>query len=267
MNDKLCLHCGAAEVSREQVIASATPKASESWVPIPHIKLVETVEKGLANLGMRVSGQAHALTKGGDRYFGLLQVESDAHKGSDYSYVLGLRNTHDKSFNASIAAGSRVFVCDNLAFSGEIMIGRKHTTHIIRDLPVLAARAVGLLSAKWVNMDNRIAKYKVSEVSDMQAHDLLVRSLDVGAATACQLPKILAEWRAPRHPEFAESKNVWRLVNAFTEIAKENPSGMVVKRSAQMHSLFDSFVGFAPETTVSTDGLEEGAADIRYANN
>ena len=37
----------------------------------------------------------------------------------DYSLVLGLRNSHDKTFPASLALGSQVLVCDNLSFFGE----------------------------------------------------------------------------------------------------------------------------------------------------
>lgn len=262
----MILHCGAEGVSREAVVNVPTPEATESWFPIPHHRVIETVEEGLKALGMTVRKEAHALTKEGNRYFGILEVASDKHQGSDYAYVLGLRNTHDKSFTASIAAGSRVFVCDNLGFSGEITIARKHTRFIERDLPVLTSRAVGLLAQNWVSMDERIALYKRTELGDAQAHDLLVRSLDSGAATACQLPKVLQQWRAPNHPEFAENKNVWRLMNAFTEVAKENPNAMLVKRSVQLHSLLDSFVGFAPETSVSAEGLEVGAAVINVNN-
>jgi hypothetical protein len=41
-----------------------------------------------------------------------------------------------------------VFVCDNLAFSGEIKIARKHTRFIVRDLPgSYPARSASFLTA------------------------------------------------------------------------------------------------------------------------
>ena len=60
--------------------------------------------------------------------FGLLEV-ANCQQTEDYAYVLGLRNSHDKRFPAGLAVGASVFVCDNLSFSGEIKIGRKHTRH------------------------------------------------------------------------------------------------------------------------------------------
>ena len=65
----------------------------------------------------------------------------------DYCWVLGLRNSHDKTFPTGIVAGASVFVCDNLSFSGEVKFARKHTRFIMRDLPMLTGRAVGLLMA------------------------------------------------------------------------------------------------------------------------
>ena len=96
----------------------------------------------------------------------------------DYAYVLGLRNSHDKRFPAGLAVGASVFVCDNLSFSGEIKIARKHTRHIVRDLPELVSGAVGQLAERWHEQARRIDAYRSHEIGDKQAHDLIVRALD-----------------------------------------------------------------------------------------
>lgn len=248
----LILHCGAAHVAREAITAVATPEHTDTWYPIPHADFVNQVEAALQTANMRVVEQAHSLTKEGNRYFGLLQVANCQTTGEDYSYVLGLRNSHDKSFPAGLVVGSEVFVCDNLSFSGEIRIARKHTKFIMDDLPRLTSNAVGMLAEKWTLMTDRIERYKTSELSDKDAHDFLVRSIDAGAATLQQLPAILKEWRAPRHPEFAQAKTAWRLFNAFTEIGKEASLSMLPKRTISLHGLMDAQVGF----------LHRGAGDI-----
>ncbi len=109
----LVLHCGARHVERQVVEQAATPTASETWVPVPHHRLLEQVESTLVASGMTVANEAHALWSDGLRYFGLLEVTNGA-AHDDYGLVIGLRNSHDKSFPASIALGSGVFVCDNL---------------------------------------------------------------------------------------------------------------------------------------------------------
>jgi hypothetical protein len=156
--------------------------------------------------------------------------------------VVGLRNSHDKSYPAGLVVGSRVFVCDNLAFSGEISVARKHTTNILRDLQGLTCRAVGFLAERWMDQEKRIDGYKGYEVDDARAHDLIVRAIDARVISTTQLPKVIHEWREPRHPEFGEG-NAWLLFNSFTEVLKEVNPFDLPRRTQALHGLFDHQVG------------------------
>jgi hypothetical protein len=50
---------------------------------------------------------AHSLTHDRLRYFGLMEIQNGViHR--DYAWVLGLRNSHDKTFLAGIVAGANV---------------------------------------------------------------------------------------------------------------------------------------------------------------
>jgi hypothetical protein len=220
------------------------PEHTNTWYPIPHETLITRVEGALDTLGMKVTESAHALSKGGDRYFGLLKVSNGQEEHRDYSYILGLRNSHDRKFTASMVVGSQVFVCDNLAFSGEITIARKHTRHIERDLPLLAVQAVGKLNNKWADMDKRISLYKESYVTDIAAHDFIIRSVDAGALPVTKVPEVLREWRTPTHQEFASNKTAWRLFNAFTEASKGVSLATLPQRTISLHALMDAQVGY-----------------------
>jgi hypothetical protein len=48
--------------------------------------------------------------------FGVLDLEAGF---EGCRFAIGLRNSHDKSFRLSCTVGVRVFVCENLAFSGD----------------------------------------------------------------------------------------------------------------------------------------------------
>jgi hypothetical protein len=123
----LILNCGAQYVDLAEVDNVKTPRSTNSWRPIPHAELITTVQRTLVTTNLRISAQAHSLSHEGQRYFGFM--EAHAQKSSDdYCWVLGLRNSHDKTFPAGIVAGASVFVCDNLSFSGEIKFARKHNT-------------------------------------------------------------------------------------------------------------------------------------------
>src|SRR5205823_12089518 len=129
---------------RERVAEILTPSRTETWVPIAHHRLLTGVQEALSRSGLHVVTEAHGLAKDGNRYFGLLQVANGSNP-ADFDLVVGVRNSHDKSFPAALVLGASVFVCDNLSFSGEVKLARKHTAHIERDLPQLVDRAVGLL--------------------------------------------------------------------------------------------------------------------------
>lgn len=109
----LLLHAGAHHVERERLADTTTPEPTRTWHPIPHHHLLDQVESSLDGYNLRIVNEAHAVWGEGRRYFGLLEL-ANGHTRTDYSLILGLRNSHDKSFPASICVGSQVFICDNL---------------------------------------------------------------------------------------------------------------------------------------------------------
>ena len=239
----LILHCGANRVDFRDVTAVRTPSPTSTWTPIPHRQLIQTVEKTLATHHLEIGSFAHSLSHEGQRYFGLMEIQS-TQASDDYCWVLGLRNSHDKTFPAGIVAGASVFVCDNLSFSGEVKFARKHTRFIVRDLPQLVSRSIGLLLSKWHDQDQRIAAYKHSDLDDADAHDLIIRACDVGVCSNRLIPEVLQEWREPRHEAF-NRRDVWSLFNAFTEALKTGNLAELPKRTEALHGLLDTRVGLA----------------------
>lgn len=236
----LSLHRGGHRVSAAELDAVPVPARTDSWCPVPHHHLLDLVRGSLDAAGYRMTGEQHALAQAGQRYFGLLEVH---HGHGDYGLVVGVRNSHDKTFPAGLCLGSRVFVCDNLAFSSEVVIARKHTSRIELDLPGLVMRAVGRLTEARGLQDDRIAAYKAAAVSDPAAHDLLVRAVDTGALPVRRLTETLQEWRTPSHEAFAP-RTGWRLFNAVTEALKGMDLQALPRRTQTLHGLMDGLCGF-----------------------
>ena len=238
----MILHCGAEVASRSSLTAIVTPPSTDSWFPLPHVDLLDSVKTQLGETGFLIEGETHALSKEGARYFGLLQVTLPSRSREDFKWIVALRNSHDKTFPAGLVAGSRVLVCDNLAFSGEVTLSRKHTRFASRDLPGLTARAIGKLSESLIGMDTRVDAYQEHQVSDRSAHDILVRCIDAEAFPVTHLPAVLNEWREPRHEAF-QPKNAWSLFNAVTEVAYKGKNPAInLKRGEALHGVFDSLV-------------------------
>lgn len=241
---RLVLHCGGEEVSFADIGKPALPAATETFTPIGHDFFVDNVRAGLVNAGLEVVEEVHALAKGGDRYFGMMQI-AHADMNRDHAFVLGLRNSHDKRFPAALVAGAGVFVCDNLSFSGEVKATRKHTVNIVRDLPGKIQLAVGKLNGLWTAQETRFDTYRERVLDDSRdVHDLLVRAVRAGACPVTYLPHILAEWENPSHEEF-RNRSVWSLFNAFTEAYKKTNVAELPNRSAKLHLLLDEHCGIA----------------------
>lgn len=232
---------GGDVVTREGLAEIETPAPEGRWFPIPHSRLLNLVCDTLGRAGLEIVNEVHLVAHKGARYFGLLQITDG--RESDYSFVTGLRNAHDKSIVAGLAAGSGVHCCSNLAFSSEVVIERKHTRFVDRDLPGLVESAVGRLGDLRRTQDDRIALYKERRLTDVRAHDILVQALDARIVPVTRLPDVLKEWREPSHEEFAKQKNAWRLMNAFTEVLKESSLFKRPQATQALHGILDSACG------------------------
>src|SRR3954471_15362554 len=93
----LILHCGAHRVEMDEVQRVRTPRATSTWTPIPHAQLINQVQNALTAARLRIGTQAHSLTHDGARYFGLMEIHRHNLQREDYSLVMGLRNSHDKT--------------------------------------------------------------------------------------------------------------------------------------------------------------------------
>jgi len=235
----LMLHCGADSVSRNDLQNAVTPVGTRTHQPIPHSLLLENVTEKLRYHGYHVLNEAHGMTHDGNRWFGMMQL---ATRANDHSIVVGLRNSHDKRFPAGIAAGSGVFVCDNLAFSGEIKVARKHTVNILRDLPHVVGKATSKLAAYFQSQEQQFEAYKAHRLSNDRARSLIVEAVKTNVIGCTHLPAVLNEWESPSYDEFSR-QDVWRLFNAVTEVAKGWRHENTFKRTQLLHGLCNAEVG------------------------
>jgi hypothetical protein len=237
----LLLHCGGERVDFATVQDSRTPEPQGTHYPIPHARILELATEGLERQGLHVVGGEHALANDGMRYFGLLQLTNGSNH-ADFGLVAALRNTHDKSFSASMALGSRVFVCDNLAFSGEVTFARKHTRFAAQDLPRLVNDALGQLGSLKRRQEDRIEGYKAAQLSDDQAYAAIVRASRAKVIANAKISDVVDQWHEPAHEEFAP-RTGWSLMNGFTEVLKSYRAEQLPARTQVLHGVMDSACG------------------------
>jgi hypothetical protein len=254
----LMLHCGANAATLEEVLDVTTPPPTETHFPIPHGRLIDTVTNNLEEIGWTVTDSKFGLWKDGGDMFGIMGLDNGNGGQPDYQTILGLRNSHIKNFAAGLACGSSVFICDNLAISGDVVVFRKHTKHILTDLERLIFDALGKLREAKISQDVRIASYKATELRDTVVHDLIVRAVDAQIMANSYIAKVLAEYRNPTHEEF-EERTAWSLMNSFTQVFKDTNPLDLGKRTTRLHGLLDMVVE-ATESRMLVEDLVNGRA-------
>ena len=244
-------------IEEKDLSSLSCPNSTATWTPLEHIDCVNILKKEVGHAGYQMEDMEISVMDGwlgnkndgvvipDARLFGTAKLVSMNKDNSiqetlGYNPVIGFRNTNDKRFSASMALGSRVMVCDNLCFSGDIMVSRKHVGSVAHRFSHEVWKACLELESKVVKQNERIESYKNTVMWNPSFHDFSVQLIDNKIISASKLPKLLNEWREPRHEEFAP-RTVYSAMNCVSELFKaENPLNMTSKGQL-LHRVCDKF--------------------------
>jgi hypothetical protein len=231
----LMLHAGGWSAAIQDLVAITPPPPTESYVPVPYGRLLEEVKLQLPRFGLTVSSEQYGLAREGRQMFGVLSCRN-GRPDQDYCLAIGLRSSYDRTLSVGLVAGSRVFCCDNLAFSGDVSVARKHTVHVLRDLPDMVYRMLSQICDERGRIAHEIGAMKDHELSTVEADHLIVEAVRRRAITPSRLPRVLREWESPTHSEFSP-RTAWSLFNAVTEVLKECSPRAQMDGSLRLSSL------------------------------
>jgi hypothetical protein len=151
---------------------------TDTFHPVHHREIISAMRNSVQNVGLEIVNSEYTLTREGMQFFGVWDL---SHRNSDMCWSLGLRNSMDKSLALGIVAGTRVFVCSNLAFSGEYIEFRKHTKGLdIEELEYMAFKAMRKMIKKLTDFQTwheSLANYTLTETN---AKALLVNAMACG---------------------------------------------------------------------------------------
>lgn len=231
------------EVSRPALSGVVLPPTTDTYKPIGHDWLLNQLEDGVRDMGFAFGAEHHGLSHDGKRYFGLITLRGVIGDNPDYTIQMGVRNSLDKRFGAQVAFGAQVLVCANLCFGGEYMLGRKHTTHIERDLPQIVAETLKGIPAMAKAQDDRFNAYQEAPLSVRNADHLIMNMLRAGAVNTSRIEKVIKEWDEPSFDH--GDRTVWRAFNAATQALKGCNVHEMPQRTMRLNEVCDHAAGFA----------------------
>jgi hypothetical protein len=164
---RLMLHCGARLVEPDELALVKAPPPEGRWYPLSHTSVLNRVKETLSEAGYKVVREQLALSRQDARFFGTLDLQSRLVSG--VTLAVGVRNSIDKSFPIGFCAGTRTFVCDNLAFRSELLVKRKHTLNGERSFAQGIAQAVMSLDQFKQEEGARIERMMGRELKPEQA--------------------------------------------------------------------------------------------------
>jgi hypothetical protein len=212
------LIASGAKLTREELALVPTPAGTATHKPIPHVEVIQALTETLGFRHISVVRDEYAVSGDGMKMFGVMELDQGMHGAR---FALGVRNSHDKSFRLAVTAGYRVFVCENLAFSGDFApVLAKHS----KNFSLQNALSIGIddMQRNFKPMVESVERWRQETLSDVSARLVIYRAFIEGEL---EVPRQLARnvhdlYFNPQHEEFA-SRTMWSLSNAFTSSFKE----------------------------------------------
>lgn len=218
-------------VSYEQLAAMPVPvPMGIKHRPVPHVELIDAITNEATKHQLVVAKRQFALGANGAALFGVmdlrpmnqqLALQTLGRNKLEAGLSIGFRSANDQSLAIRVVAGQRVFVCDNLALSGDMLaLFRKHTT----GLDVLAAVAMGFQKflLQVADLTQQIAALDASPVTDSQAKVLIFDAFAANLVPSRLFDDVNRLYFHPADdaPD-CQARTPWGIHNAFTRAIKQ----------------------------------------------
>lgn len=244
MSSTLIAHVDCKYKTREELEGLHTPEGTRSWKPVPHFELVTQLIDDLSRRGISVIREQYATGGHQDaKLFGCLDLAVPEAPDDFVGTALGLRGANDKSMKIQVIAASRVFVCDNMAFSGSsgsVLINKKHTSRL--DMSAVIPPAIDMYLDRAGVWRADIDKMREFSLSDGMAKELIYDSFINPRGSV--LPKHCLEdihelyFDDEVQREKFEDRTLWSLNNAYTECVKRLEPIAQEKRGVEIGRYF-----------------------------
>jgi len=256
-NTNLIAHVDTNNVSLAELAALPEPIGTNTFRPVHHYTLVQTLRAILENKGIQVVKEAYAVRSDGLKMFGVFSLSSEGIPGT--RAAMGFRNGNNRVMKLQAICGLNVFVCDNMAFAGDsIILNRKHTS----GLEIMSAliEAVDRYFIRFDSFKAQVLEMVGLEILDNEAksliHDVFVQDI----MPIRYLPNVSAAYFNKYAPDDNFGHTAWGLHNAFTEVAQDmalNKRMEAIQKVSQVFGLLENGPGNGDSPSTGEEVSEE----------
>lgn len=212
--NSLTIHTSGSHYTTLDALRAMDPPVSMGprHVPVAHADYVEAIQAAVADLGLDIVRTQIGVARGGLQVFGTIEVAIDGHPDAQ---IIGFRSGNDKTIALQMVAGARVFVCDNLCFSGDVdTLRRKHTAGVslLSDVRAGLQRWLG----QRVRFQRDLEALRARPVADEEVKIFAVNTALRGIIAGSAITRVWHLWERPPHAAF-QPRNAYSLYQAYTE--------------------------------------------------
>ncbi|MCU0288728.1 MAG: DUF932 domain-containing protein, partial [Acidobacteria bacterium] len=228
---------GGTAITRQELDLIQIPPKTETYTPISHFELanrIATVSQDMLSDYVMI-GESYGIARSGNQLFAVLNFQGES---KEMAMSVAFRNSYDKSLSFGLAFGSTVFVCDNLALTGDIVVMRKHSKTIMDTLDDLIIANIFRARQAYQKILFDSDKLKRRPLQDKQAFAVMGLLFGQNLVSPRQLTKLRQEWERPSYEEF-QNRNAWSFLNCYTDCLKTTPPLDVMERNAKGYQLIN----------------------------
>jgi len=222
-------------MNKEELYQVPIPIATDSYSPVSHQNIIETVEEQLDKVNLSIEKSTFNTGREGKQLIGYMDIKSSF---SELGMRIAFRNSYDKTMSVAFTAGSVVWICGNGMISGEIQYMRKHTGSVVSELNSKIVSTIQQLDDHFTLMRKHSEQMRNIQVDKTSAAELCGRMfIEQDLISSTQLGIIKRELSEPSFQDFT-NPNLWSLYNHTTySLKKSHPTHYI-----QDHINFHKFI-------------------------
>jgi len=180
--------------------------------PIHPASIVDSVINAIHRHGYEVADHRFAVNPSKTKLIGTFDFEPDS-ENDERTWSAGIISTIDSSVACKLSAGARVFVCDNLMCTGDVVQVRKHTKgfDIGQEIYEMTGKVIDVCKGEQLLIDRQNSV----ELSHGDACSVLGNALVNNLLPAATVREAGKLWFDDEY-EDVHPRSLWGLHNAFT---------------------------------------------------